>query len=63
MQSGTFGLRKWKLDFSNINRWENQLIGWSSSGDPLSSQSLEFSSKEEAIIYCQRNGKSFCLIF
>lgn len=30
MQSGTFDTQKWKLDFENRARWENPLIGWTS---------------------------------
>ena len=30
MQSGTFGLRKWKIEFDNRERWENPLMGWGS---------------------------------
>ena len=30
MQSGTFGTRKWRIDFDTRERWENPLMGWSS---------------------------------
>lgn len=30
MQSGTFDTQKWKLDFENRERWENPLMGWTS---------------------------------
>ncbi|CAF0712776.1 unnamed protein product [Brachionus calyciflorus] len=56
MQSGTFGTRRWRIDFDNRDRWENPLMGWGSSGDPLSSLQPEFGSKEDAIVYCQRMG-------
>lgn len=30
MQSGTFDIKNWKLDFENQARWENPLMGWTS---------------------------------
>lgn len=56
MQSGTYGLRRWKIEFDNRDRWENPLMGWGSSGDPMSSLQLEFSDKQDAIAYCDRMG-------
>ncbi|XP_061428496.1 NADH dehydrogenase [ubiquinone] iron-sulfur protein 4, mitochondrial-like [Lethenteron reissneri] len=59
MQSGTNNTRKWKLEFDTRERWENPLMGWSSSGDPLSNVLLSFSSKEEAIDFADKNGWSY----
>ena len=56
MQSGTYSLRKWKIEFDNRERWENPTMGWGSTGDPLSNLQPEFGTKEDAIIYCQRMG-------
>lgn len=56
MQSGTYGTRRWRIEFDNRDRWENPLMGWGSSGDPLSSLQPEFANKEDAIMYCQRMG-------
>ncbi|KFM67119.1 NADH dehydrogenase [ubiquinone] iron-sulfur protein 4, mitochondrial, partial [Stegodyphus mimosarum] len=56
MQSGTFNTRKWKMEFETRQRWENPLMGWSSTGDPLSNLNVQFSSKEEAIAFCEKNG-------
>jgi NADH dehydrogenase (ubiquinone) Fe-S protein 4 len=56
MQSGTFNTRKWKMEFETRERWENPLMGWASSGDPLSNMNIQFSSKEEAIVFCEKNG-------
>merc|ERR1712001_14744 len=36
MQSGTHGIKRWKIEFESRERWENNLRGWASSGDPLS---------------------------
>lgn len=30
MQSGTYDTQKWKLDYENRERWENPLMGWTS---------------------------------
>ncbi|XP_022213369.1 NADH dehydrogenase [ubiquinone] iron-sulfur protein 4, mitochondrial-like [Drosophila obscura] len=56
MQSGTSNLNKWQIEFDNRERWENPLMGWASSGDPLSNLNLHFGTKDEAVTYCERNG-------
>ncbi|XP_034485408.1 NADH dehydrogenase [ubiquinone] iron-sulfur protein 4, mitochondrial [Drosophila innubila] len=56
MQSGTDNIHTWQIEFDNRERWENPLMGWASTGDPLSNMNVEFGSKEEAITYCERNG-------
>ena len=30
MQSGGYGYKKWKIEFENRERWENPLMGWTS---------------------------------
>merc|ERR1712128_402443 len=35
MQSGTAGIKRWKIEFDNQQRWENHLMGWSSTADPV----------------------------
>ncbi|TDG41281.1 hypothetical protein AWZ03_012296 [Drosophila navojoa] len=56
MQSGTDNINTWQIEFDNRERWENPLMGWASTGDPLSNLNVKFGSKEEAITYCERNG-------
>ncbi|XP_028399061.1 NADH dehydrogenase [ubiquinone] iron-sulfur protein 4, mitochondrial-like [Dendronephthya gigantea] len=56
MQSGSFNTRLWRLEFNTQDRWENPLMGWASSADPLSNMVVEFGSKEEAINYVERQG-------
>ncbi|XP_055627428.1 NADH dehydrogenase [ubiquinone] iron-sulfur protein 4, mitochondrial [Toxorhynchites rutilus septentrionalis] len=56
MQSGTDNTHHWSIEFDNRERWENPLMGWSSSGDPLSNMRVEFGSADEAISHCERNG-------
>ncbi|XP_053214560.1 NADH dehydrogenase [ubiquinone] iron-sulfur protein 4, mitochondrial-like [Panonychus citri] len=55
MQSGNKNTYTWKLDFENRERWENPLMGWTSTGDPISNLSLKFNSLEEAIAFCEKN--------
>uniref|UniRef100_A0A646QF98 NADH dehydrogenase [ubiquinone] iron-sulfur protein 4, mitochondrial n=1 Tax=Hemiscolopendra marginata TaxID=943146 RepID=A0A646QF98_9MYRI len=56
MQSGTNNTLLWKMEFETRERWENPLMGWASSGDPLSNINIDFSSKEDAISFCDKNG-------
>ncbi|XP_016936989.2 NADH dehydrogenase [ubiquinone] iron-sulfur protein 4, mitochondrial [Drosophila suzukii] len=56
MQSGTDNINTWQIEFDNRERWENPLMGWASTGDPLSNMNVQFGSQEEAITYCERNG-------
>ncbi|KAK7934403.1 hypothetical protein WMY93_005299 [Mugilogobius chulae] len=59
MQSGINNTKKWKMDFDTRERWENPLMGWSSTADPLSNMVLSFSSKEDAIAFADKNGWSY----
>ncbi|OZC06619.1 ETC complex I subunit region [Onchocerca flexuosa] len=60
-QSGWAGTKTWKIELDNQERWENLLIGWSSTGDPLSniSMAMDFASKEDAIRYCETNNLNY----
>lgn len=59
MQSGTAGVRRWKIEFDTRQRWENNLMGWASSGDPLSNMQIDFASKEEATAFVEKHGWSY----
>uniref|UniRef100_A0A3P9AMW7 NADH dehydrogenase [ubiquinone] iron-sulfur protein 4, mitochondrial n=1 Tax=Esox lucius TaxID=8010 RepID=A0A3P9AMW7_ESOLU len=59
MQSGAHGIKKWKMDFDTRERWENPLMGWASTADPMSNVNLTFSSKEDAIDFAEKNGWSY----
>lgn len=59
MQSGTNNIHHWEMEFDNRQRWENPLMGWTSSGDPLSNMKVQFKSPEEAIEHCEKNGWSW----
>merc|ERR1712136_574384 len=55
-QAGSQITKRWKIEFDTRERWENNLMGWTSSGDPLSNMIVDFSSKEEAIRFVEKNG-------
>ncbi|XP_066942441.1 NADH dehydrogenase [ubiquinone] iron-sulfur protein 4, mitochondrial [Macrobrachium rosenbergii] len=56
MQSGTNSLHRWKITFEARERWENPLMGWASTADPLSNVEINFATREEAIAFCEKNG-------
>ncbi|XP_026461505.1 NADH dehydrogenase [ubiquinone] iron-sulfur protein 4, mitochondrial-like [Ctenocephalides felis] len=56
MQSGTNNIQHWQMEFDNRQRWENPLMGWASTGDPLSNLKIDFNSAEDAIAHCEKNG-------
>ncbi|ESP05265.1 hypothetical protein LOTGIDRAFT_102351 [Lottia gigantea] len=56
MQSGSYGTRNWKIEFDQRERWENPLMGWVSSADPLSTMNCEFNTVEQAQKFCEKNG-------
>lgn len=49
----------WKIEFENTEKWENPLMGWTSTADPLecvARSALAFYTKEEAIAFCKKHG-------
>ena len=58
MQSGQ-AEKEWKIDYDVSKRWENELMGWSSSADQVQALQLRFKSKEDAIEYCKKQGLEF----
>ncbi|XP_014469735.1 PREDICTED: NADH dehydrogenase [ubiquinone] iron-sulfur protein 4, mitochondrial [Dinoponera quadriceps] len=56
MQSGTNNVHFWQIDFDTRERWENPLMGWTSSGDPMSNIKVDFATSEEAITHCKKMG-------
>lgn len=53
MQSGTGNTMHWELVFDTQQKWENPLMGWASTADPMHSMVLKFDSKESALRYAQ----------
>ncbi|KAI6190536.1 NADH dehydrogenase [ubiquinone] iron-sulfur protein 4, mitochondrial [Aphelenchoides bicaudatus] len=56
-QAGWNNTNLWKIELDQQQRWENPLIGYSSTGDPLSniSMQLDFPSQQDAIDFCEKN--------
>ena len=55
-QSGRGKLSAWRLDFDlSASRGIEPLMGWTSATDMRQEVSLKFSSREEAVAYCERN--------
>ena len=44
-----------------FKRWENNLMGWASSADPVSNLLLDFATKEDAVAFAERNGYEYVL--
>uniref|UniRef100_A0A7S0VGQ2 NADH dehydrogenase [ubiquinone] iron-sulfur protein 4, mitochondrial n=1 Tax=Polytomella parva TaxID=51329 RepID=A0A7S0VGQ2_9CHLO len=50
---------QWKIVFENLSKWENPLMGWTSTADPLENvgrSTLLFYTKEEAAAFCAKHG-------
>ena len=62
MQSGLGKSNKWIIEFNTKNTSTNPLMGWESSTDTLSELKLEFSTKDLAIDYANRNNIDFELV-
>lgn len=60
MQSGTAATRQWRLSFNpDVPRWENPVMGWTSSRDPVQAVQFTFPTKEHAITYAQQQGWAY----
>ncbi|GCC32378.1 hypothetical protein chiPu_0010839 [Chiloscyllium punctatum] len=59
MQSGVNNTKVWKLEFDTKERWENPLMGWASTADPLSNIDISFTTKEDAIAFVEKNGWNY----
>lgn len=58
-QQGSSKTGKWKINFMSTEKWENPLMGWTSTGDPyahLGDAALTFDSKESAIRFANKYG-------
>ncbi|KPU82349.1 hypothetical protein JI56_02275 [SAR11 cluster bacterium PRT-SC02] len=62
MQSGKGKTEKWVLEFVSQKSKYNPLMGWESSKDTNSQIKLNFSSKEQAIEYANKNNIKYKLI-
>ncbi|KAL3813697.1 hypothetical protein ACJIZ3_014965 [Penstemon smallii] len=58
-QQGSGKVGRWKIDFLSTQKWENPLMGWTSTGDPYANvgdAGLSFDSQEAAIAFAERHG-------
>ena len=62
MQSGQKKYEKWILEFITDKPGINPLMGWESSSDTYSELNLEFTSKELAVEYANKNEINFEII-
>lgn len=56
LQSGDSQSYQWQLTWKNGNRWNNPLMGWSSTNDPQAQVKLSFDSEADAVAYAKKNG-------
>uniref|UniRef100_UPI001CB94F57 NADH dehydrogenase [ubiquinone] iron-sulfur protein 4, mitochondrial-like isoform X1 n=1 Tax=Erigeron canadensis TaxID=72917 RepID=UPI001CB94F57 len=58
-QQGAGKVGKWKINFLSTQKWENPLMGWTSTGDPYANvgdAALSFTSEEDAKAFAERHG-------
>ncbi|KAF9621165.1 hypothetical protein IFM89_016659 [Coptis chinensis] len=58
-QQGSGKLGKWKINFMSTQKWENPLMGWTSTGDPyahVGDSALGFDSEESAKAFADNHG-------
>ncbi|KAL3476254.1 ETC complex I subunit conserved region-domain-containing protein [Aspergillus californicus] len=61
-QSGNWHSHHWRMDWDILqkgHRWENPLMGWQSSADCMQGTNLNFKSKEDAILFAQKQGYEY----
>ncbi|KAL5334518.1 ETC complex I subunit conserved region-domain-containing protein [Aspergillus crustosus] len=61
-QSGDWHSHHWRMDWDILqkgHRWENPLMGWQSSADGMQGTHLNFKSKEDAILFAQKQGYEY----
>ncbi|ORX68463.1 hypothetical protein DL89DRAFT_224704 [Linderina pennispora] len=64
MQSGRNSNLRWRIDFDALSkgdRWENQLMGWQSTADAMASVKLDFSTKEDAVHFAEKQGWGYTI--
>eukprot|EP00010_Vexillifera_abyssalis_P006985 CAMPEP_0201546208 /NCGR_PEP_ID=MMETSP0173_2-20130828/2569_1 /ASSEMBLY_ACC=CAM_ASM_000268 /TAXON_ID=218659 /ORGANISM="Vexillifera sp., Strain DIVA3 564/2" /LENGTH=148 /DNA_ID=CAMNT_0047954815 /DNA_START=81 /DNA_END=527 /DNA_ORIENTATION=- len=56
-QSGLGQSREWRIEFlDTATRWDNPLMGWASSRDPVGKLRLSFQTQQEAVNYAKDYG-------
>ncbi|KAB2619511.1 NADH dehydrogenase [ubiquinone] iron-sulfur protein 4 [Pyrus ussuriensis x Pyrus communis] len=59
IQQGSGKVGKWKINFLSTQKWENPLMGWTSTGDPYANvgeAGLTFESEEAAKEFAEKHG-------
>lgn len=60
-QSGHWNGHQWRMDWDILprgHRWENPLMGWQSSADFMQGTHIFFKTKEDAIHFAEKQGRS-----
>ncbi|KAK9148624.1 hypothetical protein Scep_007381 [Stephania cephalantha] len=63
-QQGSGKVGKWKINFLSTQKWENPLMGWTSTGDPYANvgdSALSFDSEEAAKAFAERHGWDYAV--
>ncbi|KAI3500329.1 hypothetical protein L1887_36149 [Cichorium endivia] len=61
-QQGAGKVGKWKINFMSTQKWENPLMGWTSTGDPYANvgdSALSFTSEADAKAFAERHGWNY----
>eukprot|EP00158_Paraphelidium_tribonemae_P005605 Partr_v1_DN27429_c0_g1_i1_m72186 putative NADH dehydrogenase (ubiquinone) Fe-S protein 4, 18kDa (NADH-coenzyme Q reductase) len=56
MQSGTNENQHWQIDFDTKPKWENPLMGYTSSGDYVQGLRMRFHERTDAIQFAEKQG-------
>ncbi|KAI4324827.1 hypothetical protein MLD38_030279 [Melastoma candidum] len=63
-QQGSGKVGRWKINFLSTHKWENPLMGWTSTGDPYANvgdSALSFDSEEAAKEFAERHGWEYAV--
>ncbi|GJN11191.1 hypothetical protein PR202_ga29364 [Eleusine coracana subsp. coracana] len=61
-QQGSGKVGRWKINFVSTQKWENPLMGWTSTGDPYANvgeAGLTFDSAESAKAFAEKHGWNY----
>ncbi|CAL5383861.1 unnamed protein product [Camellia sinensis] len=61
-QQGSGKVGRWKINFLSTRKWENPLMGWTSTGDPYANvgdAGLSFDSEEAAKAFAEKHGGEY----
>jgi NADH dehydrogenase (ubiquinone) Fe-S protein 4 len=61
-QSGEWHGHHWRMDWDVLgkgHRWENPLMGWQSSADFVQGTHLNFKTKEDAVMFAEKQGYEY----